>query len=111
MNKLPEKQNKTIETGITALYAYTYLLLPLLLLPLAIWWAVTLVPFIWLHVTHWGLIHEAIHKHFAADSKDNERGGRLLAIMLGVSFHIVRFGHLIHHKLNRDWQSEIVPQK
>lgn len=29
---------------------------------------------------------------------------------MGASFHVLRFGHLMHHKLNRDWHSERIEQ-
>lgn len=113
MQTVPDlyKDNKIIAIGIASFYAYAFFILPVMLLPLTLWWALSLVPFIWMHITHWGLIHEAIHKHLATDSKENETGGRQLSILMGVSFHVVRFGHLMHHKLNRDWQSEMVEKK
>ena len=41
----------------------------------------------------------------------NEVASRMLSVLLGVSFHVLAFGHLMHHKLNRSWQSELVVQK
>ncbi len=105
------RANLLIAAGIAVFYVYALLLLPVLLLPQSLWWGLTLLPFVWLPVTHWGLIHEAIHKHFNSDAEANDRGGRFLSVLMGPSFHVLRFGHLMHHKLNRDWQSELVPER
>jgi fatty acid desaturase len=85
---------------LLVLFALPYLLVQ------NIAWALVLVPMAWLNITHWGLIHEAIHGNLNPDSETNEQGGRLLSTLFGASFHVLRFGHLMHHKLNRDWQSE-----
>lgn len=58
----------------------------------------------------WFLIHESIHRNLHSSAKLNEYGGRILGIMFGASFHILSFGHLMHHKLNRQWESEIYPE-
>lgn len=61
-------------------------------------------------IVHWGLIHEAIHKHLDPLPGANEHLGRALGVLMGASFHVLRFGHLMHHKLNRDWHSERITQ-
>lgn len=110
VEKKPESYNAAIFAAITLAHIYVLFVLPLFLLPVSIYYAVTITPFLFMHSTQWGLIHEAIHKNLSKNRDANEYGGRMLAVMLGVSFHILRFGHLIHHKLNRQWQSEIVPK-
>lgn len=107
---IPVLHNKLIFSAVILLHLYTLVLLPFFLLPLSAWWAISIVPFLWLNITQWGLIHEAIHKNLHPELKTNELMGRALAIAMGVSFNVVRFGHLMHHKLNRKWQSELVPE-
>lgn len=94
-----------VASNLAALFVLPWLLphqpaLALLALPLAL----TSVP-------HWGLIHEGIHKHLHPDPEVNERLSRLLGIFMGASFHVLRFGHLMHHKLNRNWHSECVARR
>jgi len=100
--------NTAIAGGVVLLHIDLLVILPLFLLPLSILWALSIVPLLWIHTLHWGLIHEAIHKHLQPDNKMNDYTGRALGILMGVSFHVLRFGHLMHHKLNRKWQSELV---
>jgi fatty acid desaturase len=96
---------------IVLAHLYVLFLLPVFLLPLSPWYGLTVFPFFLMHSTQWGLIHDAIHKTLHPNPRWNEYAGRLLAVLLGVSFHVLRFGHLMHHKLNRDWQSEYVERK
>lgn len=72
------------------------------------YWALLLLPFAWVTIVHWALIHEAIHKHLHSGRAVNERLGRLLSVSLGASFSLLRFGHLMHHRLNRALHSEYV---
>ncbi len=82
----------------------------LLFLPLAIrsdlaglggHWAWAALPVALASNGFWALQHEAIHNLFAADQSANRRAGRLMAILFGSSFRILRFGHLMHHRFNR----------
>ena len=50
---------------------------------------------------HWGLMHESIHGNLFDDSARNRWAGRLLGIFLGLSWDVIRFGHLLHHSNNR----------
>lgn len=104
---IPHTANAWLVAGIVALHVALVLVLPFLLAQSG-WWALLLVGTAWIHSTHWGLIHEGIHKLLHPDAATNERMGRLLGILMGASFHVLRFGHLMHHKLNRDWHSEWV---
>jgi fatty acid desaturase len=106
--KSADKYNAIITAAVIALHIHVLFVLPLFLLPLSGLFALTAIPFMLIHSIQWGLIHEAIHKHLSSDSRHNEYGGRMLSVLMGVSFHILRFGHLMHHKLNRNWQSELV---
>lgn len=51
-------------------------------------------------VPHWATLHEAIHGRLLPRPKANEALGRLLAILLGAPYAVLRFGHLSHHALN-----------
>lgn len=74
--------------------------LPLVLLPRDPAWAWLLVPLSFAIVAHWALIHEAVHGHLLPDHRANDRLGRLLAILFGAPFDVLRVGHLSHHALN-----------
>lgn len=63
--------------------------------------ALTLLPVLLLTPMHWGLIHESIHGQLRLKPRANERTGRMLSILLGLPFEIMRFGHLLHHRFTR----------
>jgi fatty acid desaturase len=108
----PTTLNHRIALALVVYHVVVLLALPLWLLPQSLWWGVLVIaPFFWLHSAHWALIHEAIHKNMHEDSVQNEAWGRLLSVLLGASFHVLRFGHLTHHQLNRDWHSEYVEKR
>jgi fatty acid desaturase len=75
--------------------------LPLCLLPVDAHWGWLLVPIAMLTNSFWALHHEAIHGGFHEDRQRNLQAGRLMAVLLGSSFHVLRFGHLMHHQYNR----------
>jgi len=50
---------------------------------------------------HWGLVHESFHGVLARSAATNRRLGRGLAILIGMAWDSVRFGHLSHHDSNR----------
>lgn len=97
--------NTSFTIILIALHALALIALPSLL-NLSVWYALLLLPLLMMSSLHWGLIHEGIHKNLLPDAEDNDRTSRLLGILMGASFHVLRFGHLMHHKLNRDWHSE-----
>ena len=77
-----------------------FLVLPLLLSwDMALAWL--LLPVILLTPTFWSVIHEAIHGTLHPDRRMNARIGRLLCICFGAPFRVLRFGHLMHHRLSR----------
>jgi len=77
------------------------IVLPLWLLPRDPHWGWLLVPVALLTNFFWALHHEAIHGGFHQNRNHNLQAGRLMAILLGSSFHVLRFGHLMHHQYNR----------
>ncbi|HZA54455.1 MAG TPA: fatty acid desaturase [Candidatus Udaeobacter sp.] len=93
--------NIGLAIGYTAIHLYQFFVLPLFLLPIDVRCAWTLVPLALLNNPFWSLIHEAIHDLFDPRRKFNLIFGRLLSIMFGSPFRILRLSHLLHHKLNR----------
>ena len=104
---IPEQANRAMLILLLLLHGLVLFGLPSLLAHTA-WWGLILLPMAWLNIVHWGLIHEAIHKLLLTNTRANEIGGRLLGIAMGPSFHVLRFGHLMHHQLNRKFHAEIV---
>ncbi|MEX1107643.1 MAG: fatty acid desaturase [Dongiaceae bacterium] len=80
---------------------FAFLLLPLWLLPQSPWWGLLLIPIALLSNSFWALNHEAIHGSFHPDAGLNHRAGRIMSVLLGSSFRLLRFAHLMHHRYNR----------
>jgi fatty acid desaturase len=61
---------------------------------------------------HWGLAHESFHGLLSRDARINRLLGRSLTIPLGMSWDLVRFGHLNHHDANRHLldRPEVLPE-
>jgi fatty acid desaturase len=87
---------------MAGLTAGALLAVPLWLLPRDPRWGCLLVPVALLTNLFWALHHEAIHGGFHHDRRGNLLAGRIMAILLGSSFHVLRFGHLMHHRYNRN---------
>lgn len=64
-------------------------------------WCWGLLPLMLLSNGYWATLHEAIHGQLLSGAKANRRAGRVLAILWGSSFRLLRFGHLMHHRFNR----------
>lgn len=94
-----------LNLGLAAFYIlvnlYQFIVLPLYLLPAGSWWAFTLLPLVVLNNPFWSLIHEAIHDLFHPARTINLGWGRLLSVLFGSPFRVLRMSHLLHHKLNR----------
>lgn len=82
-----------IVPSLASQYSYATAFLILLLIPI--------------NLPLWALIHEAIHKNLCFGRRVNEVLGRILCVLFGIPFSILRFGHLMHHQFNREWESEI----
>jgi fatty acid desaturase len=80
---------------------FQFMVLPLWLLPANGLWGWLLLPLALMSNPFWSLIHEAIHDLFNANRSVNGLVGRLLAILFGAPFRVLRLSHLLHHKLNR----------
>ena len=76
--------------------------LPLWLLPRDPRWGWALAPVALMTNLFWALHHEAIHGGFHPDRRRNVLAGRIMAVLLGSSFHVLRFAHLMHHRYNRN---------
>lgn len=105
--RIPTLCNTLIASCIVTYNLLVLIALPLWLLPASPAWALLIPLFIWVHNTHWALIHESVHRLFSPSEKWNEYAGRGLGILMGASFHVLRFGHMMHHQYNREWESEI----
>jgi fatty acid desaturase len=80
---------------------FALIVLPLWLLPISPWWALLLVPIALGSNSFWALNHEAIHGNFNWQRLVNHRAGRVMSVLLGSSFRVLRFAHLMHHRHNR----------
>lgn len=98
---IPAGLNLSLAIFYIAVSVYQFIFLPLRLLPSSLYWAWTLVPLAFLTNPFWSLIHEAIHDLFHPQRTVNSFFGRLLAILFGAPFRVLRMSHLLHHKLNR----------
>jgi len=103
---IPSRLNALLCAGIICAVAFQLFLMPLVLRGHL--WAMFLIVAlgVFLNTPFWSLIHEAIHKNFNANGKTNDWTGRFMSVLFGASFEILRFGHLSHHRFNRDWESE-----
>lgn len=61
-------------------------------------WGLLLALFVVTTPTLWALIHEAIHKSLHPSPRMNDALGRALGIVFGAPFHVLRFGHIEHHR-------------
>ena len=109
-NTLPQRTNLILIGAIGLLHLAVLAALPFLLMQ-SLWWAAVLPLLAWVNIPHWALIHEGIHKLLHRDTRTNERLSRGLGVLMGASFHVMRFGHMMHHQLNRDWHSEWVSER
>jgi fatty acid desaturase len=98
---IPGKLNLSLALLYAVLHLYQFFFLPARLLPSDARWAWTLLPLALLNNPHWSLLHEAIHDMFHDVPRVNALFGRLLSVMFGAPFRILRLSHLLHHKLNR----------
>ena len=97
-----QRLNLALLAGMASLTICGLIVLPLWPLARDPRWGWLLVPVALLTNFFWALHHEAIHGAFHGDRQRNLRAGRLMAILLGSSFHVLRFGHLMHHRYNRN---------
>jgi fatty acid desaturase len=99
--RVPAAFNLALAFFYIAVNLYQFLIFPLWLLRQSSAWVWTLLPLALLNNPYWSLIHEAIHDLFHPRRAINMYFGRLLAILFGAPFRILRMSHLLHHNLNR----------
>ncbi len=96
---------RTLNRRLLAFYVgsslIAYFALPILVRTVgtACLWA--LLPLTLIANGYWATLHEAIHGQLLVSADINRRAGRVLAILWGSSFRLLRFGHLTHHRFNR----------
>jgi fatty acid desaturase len=108
---LPQKQNIAFSA-----FAILFQLAGLALTPL-IWawsgWAFALYLLVYGYATvmSWLLIHEASHYKLLHNRRANDRLGRIHGVLFGCPFHILKVGHMTHHRYNRSEldTTELVP--
>lgn len=102
------RANGRLVIGLVALHALALGLVASTAWPLALI-GTLLVGFV--SPSLWAAIHEAIHGHLLAGARGNDRAGRLLAVLHGAPFDVLRYGHLTHHRTNGEpaARPDIVP--
>jgi fatty acid desaturase len=70
--------------------------------------ALLLLVFSYCSLLTWLIIHECIHYSLFRQRPLNVLTGRAISVLFGCSFHVLRAGHLMHHKHNR---SEVEPSE
>ncbi len=84
-----------------AIGAIQLFVIPLALLPRDTAWGWILVPLALTTTPFWSLIHESIHGSLLRDRPRNDRIGRMLAVVYGSPFAMLKVGHLLHHRYSR----------
>lgn len=98
---VPERLNAVLVGLYVLLHTVFYAALPVLLLPLSLWWGLLLVGFVLLTPFFWALAHESLHGSLFENYSRNKPAGRVLCILFGAPYQVLRFGHLIHHRFAR----------
>ena len=75
--------------------------LPLWLLPAGPAWGWLLLSVPLMTTPFWSLVHEAIHGTLLASRTRGDRCGRVMAIIYGAPFILLKTGHLLHHRFSR----------
>ncbi len=111
---IPERLNTVLVSLYVLLHAVFYIAVPVLLLPHSAWWGLLLAGFVLLTPFCWALAHESLHGSLFNDYNRNKTVGRVLCILFGAPYQVLRFGHLIHHRFARsrfDCMEAYDPQK
>lgn len=107
MRAIPQTLNLTLSAAVFGAMIMQMIAMPLFLHDHpAVMVAIVLI-LIPLNTPFWSLIHEAVHKNLHPEHDINETLGRVMSIVFGAGFDVLRFGHLMHHQYNREWESEI----
>ncbi|MBP9721637.1 MAG: fatty acid desaturase [Gammaproteobacteria bacterium] len=99
---LLNKFNLKLLTLLAIIHIAAIFLVPLVLFFTQSAWAVIIfLPSLLLTHTTWALIHEGIHNNFSSNSQKNLFYSRMLAMVFHLNFETLKFGHLQHHRYNR----------
>jgi fatty acid desaturase len=98
---IPARLNLVLAAGFALAQLYLLVLYPLGVIAIPSLAIALLVVSVLLAYPCWTLIHEAIHSMMSPDRRLNHGWGRLLAILHGSPFAVLRIVHLLHHKYNR----------
>jgi len=101
--------NIALALSYAAIHLLQCFLLPLWLMPQDKRWAWLLLPLALLNNPYWSLLHEAIHDLFHPKRAVNSAFGRIVSVLFGSPFPVLRLSHLLHHKLNRTLQEATDP--
>ncbi len=93
--------NAALALAFLGLGLLQLVILPLALLPADPAWGWLLLLLVLLTNTAWALIHEAIHGVLLPHKAANRAAGRVLSVLFGAAFDLLRWGHLLHHALSR----------
>lgn len=93
--------NRALLLGFIGLGLLQLFILPLVLLPADPAWGWLLLLPVLLSNTAWALIHEAIHGVLLPHKAATRAAGRVLSVLFGAAFDLLRWGHLLHHALSR----------
>ena len=63
-----------------------------------------MAPAILLSLPLWALIHECMHGVLTGRHRFDQAAGRVLSVLFGAPYRILRAGHLLHHRYNRQTQ-------
>lgn len=97
---LPWRLNLLLAGVFVALAGVGYVAVPLLLPRDPAWALLLLVPLL-ATTANWALIHEGIHGLIHPRRGVNDAVARMLSVLFGGGFRLLRFGHLLHHVMNR----------
>lgn len=98
---IPARLNLVLAAGFALAQLYLLVLYPLGVIATPSLAIIALVAAVILAYPCWVLIHEAIHSMLSPDRRANHVLGRLLGILHGSPFAVLRIVHLLHHKYNR----------
>jgi fatty acid desaturase len=97
---VPSGLNLFLCSGVLVIYGAFFAAARLLSSGHASEFAPLLAAFILSTPTAWGLVHEGIHGRLLRHRAGNLAISRMVCILLGFSFEVVQFGHLMHHRYN-----------
>lgn len=97
---IPAKTNLALTALCVAASLHVLFVVPLILLPIADAFALTLIPSVLMTTTNWAIMHEAFHDKLHTRRRVNNAAGRALGWLYGAPFIVLRFGHLVHHRLD-----------